>query len=392
MVLGHTIFLRGARQLLTLRGPGCVRRGAALQNLGVIEDGSVLIRNGVISAVGPTRRIENLKEARSALEIRVHGKVVMPAFVDAGLNLSMRRTRHPQKRKRAREFLDEMQVLFESCFRHGTLTVEAKTSGLDGDGNSAILALRCIPKLEGNPVAVVPTWDARRSPSGHNRMADLEKTLTELVRRKLVQFLELDASECELDRVLHLFGLARKARLGVKIGWSGGPADALARLVSEGNPRTIRIESRLESNMISVLSKVPSALVVAPTEELLDGTCTSSSLRQVVDAGAAIVLSTGYSVEHPSSNSMQTALALAVIRLRLTPEEAISAATINAAWSAGVGCLTGSLEVDKQANVLVMNVPDYRELARQFGVNHVGTGVSFGKLFFNRISGRIPVQ
>jgi imidazolonepropionase len=376
-----------------LRGPGCVRRGAALQDLGIIEDGSVLIHNGVISAVGPTRRIENLKEARGAREIRVHGKVVMPAFVDAGLHLSMWRARHPPKRKKAREFLDEMQALFRSCFWHGTLTVEAKISGLEDDGNSVVLALRCIPKLESNPIAVVSTWYSNRnSAAGDDRMEDLEKTLDELVRRKLVQFLELDVSEHEVEGVLHLLGLARKARLGVKIVWSGGPADALARLVEECNPRTIRIKPRLEPGMISLLSKVPSALVIAPAEELLDSKCACSSLRQVVDAGAAIALSSGYSADHPSSNSMQTALALAVIRLRLTPEEAISAATINAAWSAGVCRHTGSLEVDKQANLLVMNVPDYRELAWQFGVNHVGAVMRCGKLFVNRVSGRPLVQ
>ena len=87
--MAQLILLRGAKQLLTLRGPSGVRRGPALHELGLIEDGSVLIRDGLIAAVGTTRRVENLKEARDAFEIPANGRVVMPGFVDAGVNLSL---------------------------------------------------------------------------------------------------------------------------------------------------------------------------------------------------------------------------------------------------------------------------------------------------------------
>ena len=80
--MGRPILIRGARQLLTLRGPSGPRRGADLRNLGIIQDGSVLIVDGLIREVGPTRRLENLAESRGAEESDAHGRVVLPGFVD----------------------------------------------------------------------------------------------------------------------------------------------------------------------------------------------------------------------------------------------------------------------------------------------------------------------
>src|SRR4051794_25509658 len=83
----RTVLIRGARQLLTLHGPSGPRRGDAMRHLGVIEDGALLITNGTITNVGPTRRIENLARARTAEEINAAGRVVMPGFVDCHTHL-----------------------------------------------------------------------------------------------------------------------------------------------------------------------------------------------------------------------------------------------------------------------------------------------------------------
>ena len=81
------ILVRGARQLLTLRGPARSRRGAELRELGLIHDGAVLIQNGVVQEAGPSRRVENLHAARGAEEINATGRVVMPGFVDSHTHL-----------------------------------------------------------------------------------------------------------------------------------------------------------------------------------------------------------------------------------------------------------------------------------------------------------------
>jgi imidazolonepropionase len=83
-----TILIRGARQLLTMRGPKGPRRGLALNELSIIPDGALLIRDGVLMEVGPSRRLENLAEARDAWEINAAGRVVMPGFVDSHTHLA----------------------------------------------------------------------------------------------------------------------------------------------------------------------------------------------------------------------------------------------------------------------------------------------------------------
>ncbi len=84
----NTILLRGARQLLTLRGPAGPRRGTALGELGIVQDGAVLIRDGRIDDLGQGRRVENLASARGAREIDVTGRVVLPGFVDSHTHLT----------------------------------------------------------------------------------------------------------------------------------------------------------------------------------------------------------------------------------------------------------------------------------------------------------------
>src|ERR1051325_10421831 len=81
--LSEKILVRGARQLITLQGPEGPRRGAALNRLGIIHDGALLVQDGKILELGPSRRLENVIAARGAREINAAGRVVMPGFVDS---------------------------------------------------------------------------------------------------------------------------------------------------------------------------------------------------------------------------------------------------------------------------------------------------------------------
>ena len=81
--------IRGARHLLTLRGFKAPRHGSALGNLGVIQGGAILIRDGILAEVGPTRGVENLAEARDAIDVDASGRVVLPGFVDSHTHLAL---------------------------------------------------------------------------------------------------------------------------------------------------------------------------------------------------------------------------------------------------------------------------------------------------------------
>ena len=383
------MLLRGAKQLLTLRGPSGVRRGAAaLNDVGAIQDGSVLIRDGLIAAVGPTRRIENLKEARTAVELSVAGKVVMPAFVDAGLNLENRQAVYSvapsASGRRSSKLFQTAGSLLRSCSRHGTLSAELNVTADAFDPHSCLAAFRQLAKIPQSPVRTIRALRLSRMPDNEVAVKSISEVLTVLAHRKLIQHVELAADDESRYPAEELSRVANEAQLGFKLHWRGESAERLRRLLSCANFWTTYCRCSLSSEECSVVSRAPSILVFSPGRELFEmsgGTC----VRQAVDTGAAIALSTGYDATSSPGFNMQMAIALAVMRLNLTSEETIVAATINAAYATGCEHLTGSLEVGKDADIIVLDVSDYRELPRQFGINHVDFALRRGETVFDRV-------
>lgn len=373
--------------MLSLRGPRGVRRGAPLRDLGIVEDGAVLIRDGLIAEVGSTRRIENLRETRNAIEIPANGRIVVPGFVDANLTLKLDGresggSRHFRKRKSILEFHDESLSLLRSCLQHGTLTVDVKASGGDAGHSLDIPALRKLAEIGSNPIFTVRTWhvgDTRGQP--YEMLLD---RLAVLERRKLIHSIEFDgASGCAAG--LPFMSALGKCSFGVKLTWTGGLAEELSRYLEQFHPATVYCAAPifLTAQQTAVLAASSAVAVLGAGKEVFQGPATSIG-RELVDAGAAVALSSGYDSASGASHSMQMSISLAVARLGLSIEEAFSAATINAAYAVGRGEVTGSIERGKHADILLLNVSDYREVPAQFGVNHVDMAIRGGNIVLNR--------
>ncbi|MBV9759286.1 MAG: amidohydrolase family protein [Acidobacteriaceae bacterium] len=388
--MAQVFLLRGAKQLLTLRGPSGIRRGAALQDLGIIEDGSVLIRDGTIAAVGSTRRLENLKEAREAIEIPATGNVVMPAFVDPNLHLSLTGSNgSPEhKRKKLGEFYDESLALMRACLQHGTLNAEVKAHGHKGDLHSDISVLRQLSNIGNQPVGMARTWRiGGQRAAGEPFTQEFRQALDTVLTRKLVNSIEFAAHPDQpVNR--ELLAAAQGRDLNLELEWAGGDAQALAENLDRFRPATVFCPSDLSPEECSVLSGISAAVVFAPGREIVEDRG-GDAARRLLEAGAAIAIGSGYHATQSPTFSMQMAVALAVFRSRLTVEAAISAATINAAYAIGCGHLRGSLEYGKRADLLMLNLPDYREIPRRFGVNHVGIAIRDGNLVLNRTRWKI---
>jgi imidazolonepropionase len=371
-----------------LRGPSSARRGAALQDLGIIEDGSVLIRDGLIASIGPTRRIENLKAARGAQEIPIEGRIVTPGFIDAGLHLSLRRSETSSQFKRIADFYEDSLNLMRLCLQHGTITADVKGSADDQKFHSDIAVFRKLAKIGSTPVRMMRTWRVNFG-VGRTVSDDLVPTLQTLLRRKFIH------SICVAPRGVHDFDIeaivaAQAAGLPLKMLWSGASQTVLAELLHQLNPHSVCAQ-HFDSLAPEALANSSAIAVLAAGKQLFEGPiCTSG--RSLIDAGAAVALSSGYQSVATGNFSMQMAIALAVARLGLTPEEAWSAATINAAYAAGCGDITGSLEIGKQADLLVLNVADYRDIPRQFGINHVAMVFRDGVMVLNRTRWRSPAE
>ena len=161
-----TVLIRGAQQVLTLRESQGARRGAALNELGIIRDGALLIRDGMVQNIGPSRRVENLQDARCAIEINAAGRVVMPGFVDCHTHLifpppgqaasRLASDAHKLHNRTAKSLANRYRSYLDSMARHGTTTLEAKT-GCGPDDHAELKLLRAVAAIERDLVDVVPT-------------------------------------------------------------------------------------------------------------------------------------------------------------------------------------------------------------------------------------------
>jgi len=390
-----TFLIRGARQLLTLRGPKEPRRAAALGDLGVIQDGSLLIRDGIIEEVGTTRRVENLAGARDAMEINAAGRVVMPGFVDCHTHLVFpppdgsdadERTAarlicshtHQRLEARARSHLEAMA-------RHGTTTVEAKT-GCGADESAELKVLRVLSALKRDPLDVVSTF-LLRLPSDENgeeaRRQTLESVCTELLpkirRRRLAHFADLVwDSDVSPECFARYLRLARGLGFACKIhGDQPSPAAAIVTAVEHLAVSVSHLEHATAADVLP-LGGAPTMATLLPGVSFHNGG-RHAPARALIDAGAALALATNFNPRHTPTLSMQAVVALACSQMGLSAAEAISAATINGAHALGCADRVGSLEPGKSADLLLLEVSDYREIARQFGVNLVRLTMKRGR-------------
>jgi imidazolonepropionase len=380
--LAQYILLRGAKQVLTLHGPDGARRGSALKQLSGIQDGSVLICDGKVKSVGSTRRIENLKEARTALEIDVSGCVVMPGFIDPGLRTSSAPAEF-QKRgpKKTREIFDENLELMRSCLQHGTLTVEMKVEE-PGRCPAAVPLLRQLAKIGDNPIGMMRTWKVSQIPEFEDEFDEFLATLDVIRRRKLAHFVEIGPEVGASRFGGSIFEALRLATIPLKFDSSRCAAEDWVREPGGLMPASITHSTFISEDVARHCADSSQIAMFSPGSDIAEA-C-GSGMRRVFDHGGAIALTSGYDARSARGYSMQIAIARAVALGGLSVEEAISAATVNAAYAIGQGSQTGTIQMGKRADIAVLAIPDYRELPRQFGINQVRQVLRQGQVVFNR--------
>ncbi len=385
---------------MTLRGPSEPRRGRALEELAIIQDGSVLISDGELLEVGPTRRVENLAPARKAIEVNAAGRVVMPGFVDSHTHLLFPLLRNgesiqldsPQSIRTmgSSRLAAKARIHLEAMARHGTTTVEVKT-GCGPDPVAETTILRVLASLKEKPLDVVPTLLLRLPPSKIGpdvHWAAIEEWigkefLPKLRRRKMARFADL----CLRDHTGHLstwtryLHLVEQSGLGLKLHAEGTATDLAVELAMRY--RTISIDHLEHATAADVvaLGQAETIATLLPCHSFhQDGRYAPA--RSLIDAGAAVALATNYNPCLTPTLSMQTVIKLACCRMGMTAAEAVSAATINGAHALGRAERVGSLEPGKAGDVLVLNISDYRELAHAFGANLVHTTVKRGEIIW----------
>jgi imidazolonepropionase len=393
----ESILIRGARQLLTVRGARGPRSGASLNELNVIQDGAVLIRDGILVEVGPSRRVENLALARDAIEINAAGRVVMSGFVDSHTHLAFPpagiHASDPAAAARAvhtatgKRLAMKTRAYLEAMTRHGTTTVEAKTGcGFDPGAESKLL--RMLYSLRKEPLDLIPSF-LFRLPSDVNGSSSrvtewvVAELLPKICRRGLAYFADMawDCDAALLPCFHRYLEAARQLGFERKIHADGAnPAGAIALAAQY---QVVSID-HLEHATADEARQVADAGIMAT---LLPSACFYGDGRQaparaLIDAGVPVALGSNFNPHHSPALNMQTVVALACGRLGMTIEEAISAATINGAHALGCAEKVGSLEPGKCADLLVLNAGHYRDLQRSLGTNLVHLTMKRGRFIY----------
>lgn len=407
------LIIAHARELITLAGGG-PRRGQQMADLGIISDGAVAISNGCITCVGRSNDVLDLAPPATRI-IDASDRVVMPGFVDAHTHLVFAgdRAAEFEQRLQGATYLEilasgggilstvratrlateeslvaQAQKRLADMLAHGTTTVEAKSGyGLDLTSEMKMLAAAATLN-DVQPVSIISTFLAAHAvpPEFAGRAGEyvdliVNEMLPAVVRAKAAVFCDVfcDQGAFTLEQSRRVLEAAQKLGLGLKIHADEFITLGGARLAAELQAASAE---HLAVTPHSELEQMAQAGVIAV---LLPGTtfglaCSHyADARAMIASGAAVALGTDLNPGTCYCASMPFMIALACRYLKLTPAEAICAATINAACATGVGHLVGSLSLGKRADVIILDIPDHRHLAYRFGTNPVARVIKSGQ-------------
>jgi len=415
------MLIAGARQLLTLAGPATPRRRSQMRQLGLVEDGAVLVRDGLIAATGRTADILRMPEARNAevngRVIDASDKVVMPAFVDShthlvfgaprltdfemrisgakyeaiakaggGIASSVRTTRAASTQDLTAQAIHFAQQALAT----GTTTLEVKSGyGLNAETEIRILEVIRAAGLASS-AELIPTFlGAHVVPTDMARDKYVKLLTKELIPRVardgLAEFCDVfcDRGAYTLDEARTIFRAAKKHKLKLKIH-----AEQLTRTGS--TELAVRMGASSADHLdcttaadVALLAKSKTIATLLPGCSFFLG-LPYPPARRLIDGGAAVALATDFNPGTSPTLSMTLMLSLACTQMRMTPAEAVTAATFNAAHAVGRGGQLGSLEPGKQADIAIFDATDFREVPYYFGMNNCWMTIKQGHVAWSR--------
>jgi len=385
-------------QLVTVAGPARPRAGAELRDLGLIEDAALLVEGGRIVAAGPYSEIRS-KIPQEALIADARGRCVTPGFVDAHTHLVFAGNRAAEFEQRI-EGATYQQIaaagggilstvkltravtedeLLAAARKHrdwmlscGTTTIEGK-SGYGLDRETELKMLRVLARLgaEG-PARIVSTLLAAHTvpPEFAGRRDEYvswiaNELIPKVCEARLASYCDVfcDDHAFTVEEARTVFLSARKHGLGLRIHAEQFRTGTGAALAAELGAATADHLEAVTSETLVLLCEGGVQPVLLPGSVFALSSDQYPPARKMIDMGLAVVLASDFNPGSSPVASMPFILSLACLQMRMSPAEALTAATINAAWSLGLGDRIGSLEAGKEADFLIHEIADYRELA-----------------------------
>lgn len=395
------IILKSIGQLLTLAGPARARSGKEMSELGIVEGGAMAIKDGKILAVGTTSQICSQYTAHS--EIDASGKVVMPGFVDPHTHVVFMHTREKEFEMRIQgktyveislagggirssiqavrdasedELYSRARKRIEVMIACGTTTLESK-SGYGLSTDSELKMLRVNKRLQQDlPVEIVSTFlGAHEFPVEYK---DTPQAYIDILKHEMMPRVvdEGLAEYCDIFTEAHVYTIKQSrdvmsaARdLGFKLRFHADEIEPIggAELAGELGAVSADHLGACSDAGIAALRDAGTIATLLPGTIFSLGMNRYARARDMIAAGLPVALATDFNPGSCNCDSMAFVLSLACVQMRMTPAEAICAATINAAYALERGDRIGSLEAGKEADFLIMDMPGYQYLPYHIG-------------------------
>jgi len=402
-------------QLLTMQGEGPAR-GEQMRVLPVLENAAVGIKDGKIAFIGMS---EEAKELQAGTIIDANGKLVSPGLIDPHTHLVFGGSREHElalkqqgvpyleilkrgggilstvqatRKASAEELIAKAKFHLDRILSYGVTTVEAK-SGYGLDEETELKQLRVVKRLQKeHAIDIVSTFlGAHAIPPEYKDNSDeflvhMLELLDVIRKEELAEFVDIfcetgvftveqsraflqAAKEKGFDVKIHADEIdpLGGTELAVELGAISG--DHLVGASDEG------IRRLAQSNTIAVL---------LPGTSFYLGKEKYARARGMIEAGAAVALSTDFNPGSSPTENLQLIMSIAALKLKMTPEEIWHAVTVNAAYAINRGEVAGRIAIGRKADIVIWDAPNYAYVPYHYGVNHVNTVLKEGKVVVER--------
>ncbi|MDU1890261.1 MAG: imidazolonepropionase [Dysgonomonas sp.] len=409
------IIIKNASQLVTCSGFSA-KKGKDMSDLSIIENGTVIVTNGIITYVGKDANCPPLSDFPNHEVIDATGKAVLPGFVDShthfifggyreeefswrmrgdsymsimerggGIHNTMTATRNAS----FDELKDAGAKRLDSMLAMGVTTVEGK-SGYGMNKEAELKQLKVMKALnQEHPVDIVSTFmGAHATPQEYKGQED--QFIDYLIREVMPEVKAQELADCcDIFCEKNVFDIEQSRRyltaaqdLGFKLKIHADEIVTLGGAELAAELKALSADHLLQASDNGIEDLAISGVVAT----LLP--CTAFSLKEhyargryMIDAGCAVALATDLNPGSSFTNSIPLLFALACIYMQLSPEEAVTALTINGAAAVGRADKTGSIDVGKQGDLIILEYPSYKFLPYHIGMNIVEKVIKDGIVF-----------
>lgn len=414
----NNVLIKNAKELVTCSGFKA-KQGKEMSELRIIEDGSVVIEDGIIKAVGKTDEILKAYDEKNYEVIDASGKAVLPGFVDSHTHFVFGgyRAEEFSWRLRGDSYMDIMQRgggivnsvkatreasleellevglnRLDSMISFGVTTVEGK-SGYGLDSDTEIKQLKVMEELNKvHPIDIVRTFlGAHATPVEYKGRTDeyvdyiIDNVMPHIAEQKLAEFSDVfcEKNVFSIEQTRRIQNKAKELGFKIKlhadeiVQFGGGELAAELHAVSADHLLQVSDKGIEDMAKAGVVSTLLPCTAFSLKESFAPG-------RKMIDKGCAVALATDFNPGSCFCESIPLVFALATLQMKISIEEAITALTINGAAAVDRAQEIGSIDPGKNGDIIVLEFPSYKFIPYHIGVSTVEKVIKNGKLVFDK--------